>query len=74
MTQLNLINLRTNEYIQEFHYYPFGVKLDRCVWSCNTLNELPYKVRVSKKTEDLNLRVFNMITDQLIENINKAYM
>ena len=36
-----LINLHTNEYNQEFHYYPFAVKLDKCVGSCNTLNDLP---------------------------------
>ena len=34
------INLQPNEYTQEFHYYPFAVKLDRCVGSCNTLNDL----------------------------------
>ena len=56
MTQHHLINLHPNEYSQEFHYYPFAVKLDRCVGSYNTLNDL------SIKTEDLNLTVFNMIT------------
>ena len=30
-------NLQPNEYSQEFHYYPFSVKLERCVRSCNTL-------------------------------------
>ena len=25
------INLHPNEYIQELHYYPFAVKLDKCV-------------------------------------------
>ena len=25
-----LINLHANEYSQEFYYYPFPVKLDRC--------------------------------------------
>ena len=58
----NLINLHPNEYSQEFHYYPFAVKLDRCVRSCNTLNDLSNKVYVPNKTEDLNLSVFNMIT------------
>ena len=62
MTQLTLINLRPNEYSQEFHYYPFAVKLDRCVESCNTLNDLSNKVCVPNKTEDLNISVFNMIT------------
>ena len=35
-----LINLHPNEYSKELHYYPFAVKLDRCVGSCNTLNDL----------------------------------
>ena len=29
---------------QEFHYYPIAVKLDRCVGSCNTLNDLSKNV------------------------------
>ena len=58
--QLTLINLHTNEYSQEFHYYPFSVKLDRCVGSCNTLNDSSNKVCVPDKTEDLNLSVFNL--------------
>ena len=36
MIQPTFINLHPNEYSQEFHYYPFAVKLDRCVGSCNT--------------------------------------
>ena len=39
MVQPTLINLQPNEYSQEFHYYPFSVKLDRCIGSCNTLND-----------------------------------
>ena len=53
MTQLILINLHPNEYSQEFHYYPFAVKLDRCVRSCNTLSELSNKVYIPNKTEYL---------------------
>ena len=59
MIQPTLIILHNNEYSQEFHYYPFAVKLGRCVGSCNTLNDLSNKVCVPKKTEDLNLSVFN---------------
>ena len=44
------------------HYYPFTVKLDRCVGNCNTLNDLPNKVCVPSKTEDLNLSVFIMVS------------
>ena len=61
MTLPILINLHPNEYSQEFHYYPFAVKLGRCVESWNTLNGLYNKVCVPNKTEDLNLNVFNMI-------------
>ena len=57
-----LINLYPNEYSQEFHYYPFAVKLDRCIERFNTLNDLSNKICVPNKTEDLNLSVFNMIT------------
>ena len=62
MTKPTLINLHPNEQSQEFHYYSFAVKLDRCVGSCNTLNDLSNKVWVPNKTEDLNLSMFNMIT------------
>ena len=44
------------------HYYQFGVKLNRCVENCNTLNDLSNKVCIPNKTEDLNLSVFNMIS------------
>ena len=67
--QPTLINLDPNEYSQEFHYYPFSVKLDRCVGSCNTINNLSNKVCVSNKTKDLNLSVFNMI---IVINESKA--
>ena len=46
MIQSTLINLHPNEYSQEFHYYPFADKLERCVGSCNTLNDLSNKVCV----------------------------
>ena len=52
--QPTFINLHPNEYSQEFHYYPFTVKLDKCVGSCNTLNDLSNKVCVPNKTEDLS--------------------
>ena len=32
------INLHPNEYSQEFYYYPFTVKLHKCVGSCNTFS------------------------------------
>ena len=61
MNQPTLINLHTNKYSQEFHYYPFVVKLDKCVGSWNTLNDLSEKICVPNKTEDLSLSMFIMI-------------
>ena len=43
MTQPTLTYLHPNEYSQEFHHYPFAVKLGRCVESCNTPNDFPIK-------------------------------
>ena len=60
--QPTLINLHPKEYSQEFHYYSFSVKLDKCVWSCNTLNDLSNKISVPNKTEDSNLSMFNIVT------------
>ena len=37
--QPTLINLHPNECSKELHYYPFAIKLDKCVGSCNTLND-----------------------------------
>ena len=63
MIQPTLVNLHPNEQKQELHYFLFAVKLDRYVGSCNTLNDLSNKVCVPNKTEDLNVSVFNMITN-----------
>ena len=38
------------------------VKLDRCVGSCNSINDLTNKVCVPYKREDLNLSVSDIIT------------
>ena len=66
MIQPALINLHQeyslHQYSQEFHYYPFAVKLDKCIGICNTLNGLSNKVCIPIKTEDLNLSLPNMIT------------
>ena len=55
--QPTLINLHPNEYSQELHLYPFAVKLDKCVGSCNTLNDLSNNICVLNKTEYLNIHV-----------------
>ena len=42
--------------------YLFAVDLKRCVGSCNTLDNLCNRVFDSNEIEDLNFRVFNMVT------------
>ena len=58
--QPTLIDLHHSEYYQEFHYYPFSVKLDRSLGNCNTLNYLSNKVCVPNKTR-FKRSLFNMI-------------
>ena len=55
------INLHPNEYSQELHYYRFTLQIDRCIGSCNTVNDFPNKKCVPNETKDLNTHVFNMI-------------
>ena len=52
----------TLPYSQELNLYTFEVKLDWCVRSCDTLDDLANSVFIPNKTEDLNLSVLNMIT------------
>ena len=67
MTQATFINLHPNEYYQGRRYHSFVVNLDTYVGSCKTLNDLSNRLCVPDKAEDLNLNVFNMITE-----INKS--
>ena len=73
-TQPTLINFHPNKYNQELHYYPFVVKLGKCVGSCNTLNDLYNRVCVSNKTEDLNVHVFNMIIGKTESKVITKYI
>ena len=75
MVQPTLINLYPKEYTQEFHYYLFAVKLEWCIGSCNTLNNLSNKVCFPNKTEDLKSKHFRHdCRNKWMENINKAYI
>ena len=61
MNQPTPISLRPNEYIEVLCYYRFAISLDRCMGSCNTLNDLSNKVCAPKKTEHLNVIFFKSI-------------
>ena len=69
-THFTLVNLHFNQYIEGLYYYSFADNLNRCMGSCNTLNDLSYKICVPNKTEDLNLSVFKMITGINESNVN----
>ena len=62
MIHSTLTNLHSNEYRPELPYYPWSVNVDRCMGSCNTLNDLCNTLCVPSKTEDLNRTDFNIIT------------
>ena len=48
-------------------YYPIIIGLDRCNGSCNSNCDLSLKICIRSKTKDVNVKVFNTIT-----NRNKA--
>ena len=60
--QPTFINLHPTECSQEFHYYPYTVKIDEGAGSCNAFNDISNKIYVPNNTEDLNLNLRNMIT------------
>ena len=63
MTRPTAIDWNSDSYNQVLHYYPFMINLDRCGGTCNTLDEPSGKICVPNKKEDINLYVFNMITE-----------
>ena len=57
-----LIDLNPDECNQGLCYYPFMANLDTCSGSCNTLDNQSSKICVPKKTKEVNLNIFSMIT------------
>ena len=51
----------------ELNYYPFMISLDKFSGICNSVYDISTKICVSSKTKDINIKVFNMIT-----NINES--
>ena len=48
----------------ELKYYPFMISLNKCNGSCNSVNDISMKICVPSKTKDVNVKVFNMITNR----------
>ena len=58
----------------DLNYYPFMVSLDKCSGDCNASNDLSTKICVSRKTKDVNVEAFNLITKiHEAENNSKTY-
>ena len=51
----------------KLNYYPFMISLDKFSGICNSVDDISTKICVSSKTKDINIKVFNMIT-----NINES--
>ena len=67
MTRPTLINVNADKYNQGLRYCPFIVNIDKRNGSCNTLDDIPDKICVPNKTEDIDLNIFNITT-----TINKS--
>ena len=58
-----LLDLNLDKFNQGLRYYPFMAKLDICNRSCNTFDYPSGRICVRNKTENLNIKVFNMIQE-----------
>ena len=53
-----IINLNSNEPV----LYPFSIKISKCRDSCNNINDPYAKICVPDAVEDLNVKVFNLMS------------
>ena len=75
ITKLNIISLHPNEYSEKIHNYPFEVTLDKCVGSCNALNDLSSKVCVPNKNRRFKSKRFlHDYRNKWTKSIEKVYM
>ena len=83
MSQPTLINLYPKEYLEGLRYYPFVVTLDRCLGSCNTLDDLsnrPSRIKsgitnvgVSKQIQKSTMYLKNIFGNLLLVVVNGRY-
>ena len=46
----------------EPNHNPFMISLDKCRWSCHTVDGLSTKICVLSETKGINIKIFNMTT------------
>ena len=58
MSRPKIINTNANEPV----FYPLSVKVHKCSGDCNTLNDLMAKLCVPDVVRDINIKVFNLLS------------
>ena len=53
-----IININTNEPV----FYPYGIKINKCKGSCNTINDPYAKLCVPDTIKNINSKVFNLMS------------
>ena len=53
-----IINVNTNEPV----FYPCSIKTSKCSGSCNNINQLYAKICVPDVVNNLNVKVFNLMS------------
>ena len=53
-----IININSNNPM----FYPFSIKINKCSGNCNNINDLYAKICVPDVIENLNVKVFNLMT------------
>ena len=53
-----IININTNEPV----FYPYNIKINKCIDSCNTINDPYAKICAPDNIKDANVQVFNLIS------------
>ena len=53
-----IINVNSNEPV----FYPFSIKTSKCSGSCNNINDPYVKICVTDVVQDLNVKVFNLMS------------
>ena len=53
-----IIHVNTNEPV----FYPYGITINKCKDSCNTINDPYGKLCVPETVKNINVKVFNLIS------------
>ena len=53
-----IINMNSNNPL----FYPFGIKINKCIGNCNNINNSYAKICVPDLIKDLNIKAFNLMS------------